>query len=138
MLPISAIKATAVHAAVLEPAPGAARAGVVAAKFLQQDLHPRTMRRPRFTLVSDGNPLRRLLVRSKARFVVVVVCHTASRVGVIANAVGGARTHDLRFTKAALCQLSYDSGWSVRRDSNPHGPITVSTAYKTGPVRTVA
>ena len=69
------------------------------------------MRRPRFTLVSDGKPLRRLLVRSKAGFVVIVIvmCHTASGVEMMMSAVGGVRTCDLRFTKAALCRLSYDS-----------------------------
>ncbi len=36
------------------------------------------MRRPRFTRVSEGNPLRRLLVVSKAGLI-VVVCHTASK-----------------------------------------------------------
>ena len=42
------------------------------------------MRRPRFTRVSDGKPLRRLLVISKAGLI-VVVCHTASRVEVMKN-----------------------------------------------------
>ena len=52
----------------LKPPPGAARAEVIAAKFLDQFLHAAaTTRTPRLTCVSDGNPLRRLLVRSKAR-----------------------------------------------------------------------
>jgi hypothetical protein len=40
------------------------------------------MRVPRLTCVSDGNPRRRLLVRSKKGAVVmcVLVCHTASLV----------------------------------------------------------
>ena len=38
------------------------------------------MRRPRFTRVSDGKPLRRLLVISKKRAVLIerLICHTAS------------------------------------------------------------
>src|SRR5690349_7727733 len=45
--------------------------------FSTSSLNPCTMRTPRFTCVSDGNPFRRLLERSKkgAVFVIDVVCH---------------------------------------------------------------
>ena len=98
------------------------------------------MRRPRFTRVSDGKPFRRLLEGSKARLIGEVFgFHTASWLGcrTDAGAVGGNRTCDLRFTKAALCRLSYDSEWSSRWESDPHGAITVSTVYKTEPLREV-
>lgn len=54
------------------------------------------------------------------------------------GAVGRVRTCGLRVTKAALCHLSYDSGWSSRWESNPRGAGTVSTVYKTEPLREVA
>src|ERR1043165_6296442 len=88
--------------------------GSLRPSFSSRSLHPRTMRRPRFTLVSEGNPLRRLLLRVKAGLVVDVVCHTSS--GWMVSAVGRDRTCGLRFTKAALCRLSYDSAvWRRRR-----------------------
>ena len=51
--------------------------------FSSSSLSPCTMRRPRLTCVSDGKPLRRLLMVSKAGLVVVVelVCITESAHG---------------------------------------------------------
>lgn len=56
--------------------------GSLRPSFSINSLNPPTMRSPRFTCVSDGNPLRRLLVRSKKGAVVLVdmICHTASLV----------------------------------------------------------
>lgn len=54
------------------------------------------------------------------------------------------RTHDLRFTKAALCRLSYDSVVRATRiDGLTTGhllawTVTVSAAYETEPIRAVA
>lgn len=73
------------------------------------------MRSPRFTFVSEGKPLRRLLVISKAGVVVDgMECHTASEVWVsergepgaltgMGGAVGWNRTSGLRVTSAPLC-----------------------------------
>lgn len=57
--------------------------GSLRPSFSDRCLSPWTTRTPRLTRVSDGNPRRRLLVRSKKGAVVmcVVVCHTASFVG---------------------------------------------------------
>lgn len=60
------------------------------------------MRRPRFTRVSEGKPLRRLLVVSKAGLI-VVVCHTASKVVVMKH-------------------------WCCRRDLNLRPPLYESGA----------
>jgi hypothetical protein len=56
--------------------------GSLRPSFSISSLKPRTIRTPRLTCVSDGNPLRRLLVRSKKGGVLWfdVVCHTASLV----------------------------------------------------------
>ena len=56
--------------------------GSLRPSFSISSLQPWTMRSPRLTCVSDGNPLRRLLVRSKKGAVelVSVICHTASYV----------------------------------------------------------
>jgi hypothetical protein len=56
--------------------------GSLRPSFSISSLNPRTIRSPRFTCVSDGNPFRRLLVRSKKGAVIVVdvVCHIASLV----------------------------------------------------------
>lgn len=54
--------------------------GSLRPSFSERCLSPWTTRTPRLTCVSDGNPRRRLLVRSKKGAVVifVVVSHTAS------------------------------------------------------------
>src|SRR4030095_9726119 len=53
--------------------------GSLRPSFSISSLKPRTMRSPRLTCVSDGDPLRRLLVRPKkgAGVWIDVVCHTA-------------------------------------------------------------
>ena len=54
----------------LKPLSGAARTRVLRPSFSTSSLFPRTTRLPRPTCVSDGYPFRRLLLRSKAPFVV--------------------------------------------------------------------
>ena len=52
--------------------------------FSSNSLSPWTMRTPRFTFVSDGNPFRRLLIVSKKALVVVVaITHGAPPSGVM-------------------------------------------------------
>jgi hypothetical protein len=51
--------------------------GSLRPSFSTSSLFPRTTRAPRFTRVSDGNPFRRLLVRSKkgAVLIQIMTCH---------------------------------------------------------------
>ena len=89
---------------------------------------------PFFTRVSEGKPLRRLLITSKARliFMDVFVCHTSSWLVLRLNSAvtrlrrksdGQGNAVELLLSEAAL-PLSYAGIWSRRLDSNQQPTIT--------------
>ena len=84
--------------------------------FSRSSFEPCTTRCPRFTCVSDGYPLRRLLLRSKARFVgQCILSHGCLPFSLTSTMGKVTRTHSLVLRTS---HMPHSPVWSGRRESN--------------------
>ena len=84
--------------------------------FSTSSFSPPTTRCPRFTCVSDGYPLRRLLLRSKARFVgQCILSHGCLPFSLTSTMGKVTRTHSLVLRTS---HMPHSPVWSGRRESN--------------------
>jgi hypothetical protein len=109
--------------------------------FSSSSLSPCTIRTPRLTCVSDGNPLRRLLIVSKARpFVFVKLAHGTpppKRVNVIKtiSVLARSRTWSSTFAGSRANPAHPEDGYSAVRSSAPRRGVEPRLAASKAAVR---